>query len=474
MWVLDLIFVLFLQTVLVCCVLNRRARLLIRAPVPPSRGVLSSKRDRISESTDDVVDTEPKVHTLQLTSLPVEILAHVICVLDASTSDDTTPEDCYNRDMWDVRRQLRRLRTFERQWRTTTALRSTCTCTHAAVRVWMRTVRYAPFHEFTDNSQKRCKLTLAAIVASAHLFVNLHSVSFRGWNIDDFEITKFVEALGRGAHCKFKDANPLLRHLDVSQTNVGDAGLWAIATNCPHLVSLDVSCTKITDLGLECVAIAVPRVCVELEHLSVSTAASGIGLACLARNCARLVSVRAGTLTESIAVDLVESCERRLTHLEFGTLQPSGMSDATMKQVASTCPHLHSLKIFAYGCLPRTNDAAIISISRHCSLLHTVRLDCDSSTDVGICALARGCPNLEDVCLVETWSHNLTDASVEALVRACRKLRVLNVHTLALLTDTSVVALVACDCLTHVFLPNNVSEHAVESLRRTKPQLVLA
>jgi len=48
------------------------------------------------------------------------------------------------------------------------------------------------------------------------------------------------------------------------------------------------------------------------------------------------------------------------------------------------------------------------------------------------------------------------------------------VHTLALLTDTSVVALVACDCLTHVFLSFNVSEHAVESLRRTRPQLVLA
>jgi hypothetical protein len=187
----------------------------------------------------------------------------------------------------------------------------------------------------------------------------------------------------------------------------------------------------------------------------------------------RLQSVRAGMLTEAVAIGVASLCGARLHHLEFHTYA-LGMCDAGVERIVAQCPQLRTLIIFTRG-MACTSAAAVCSVARHCPLLRTVVLDLDPMTDDAIDALARSCPQLAYVCLVEVESHYLTDASVQVLVRQCRTLTTLDVRRCALLTDASTVAIAryGSPCLTHVYFPSHISADAIDAVRRVRPHLCM-
>lgn len=453
------------------------------------------------------------VASVHFVDLPTEILVHVINVIDNSSSSAAGAPHvaiCSTLSSLCIP-NVQCCNTFERQWRTMVQYRSVCKSTRVAAEMWLRSVVCAHFNKFAWASRTRS--ALSSILSAAHLLTSVRSVSFYGWGsvVDDESITSFVKSIcvknspcrqGRGnVHLNVVTDNSrttteelstsyspnlltwaslssrtldehefsLLRDLDVSTYNVTNQGVQTIASLCPHLISLCLRDTMVNDNGLEAIASS----CADLEHISVNYCdwLGGRGLVSIAHKCTRLKSVRAGMLTESIAVGIVEHCGHRLQYLEFHTFA-LGLRDSGVEKIATQCPQLRTLIIHTRG-MACTTDAAVYSIARHCPLLHTAVLDFDPMSDDAIEALARGCPNLEYLRIVEIKAHYLTNASICAIVRTCRRLVTLDVRYCVLLTDVSMNAIAhhSTSNLKHVFLPSTITDDAIELVKRTCPHL---
>lgn len=185
------------------------------------------------------------------------------------------------------------------------------------------------------------------------------------------------------------------------------ASLRALFQYCPKLTNLDIyiNSTAAADLADEPVLNApFPT----LTRLSVQ----GGGLADRALRdiftyCANLREVQlrnSNQATDNNVQLLLCHC----THLSTFTLWGcTGMSPDGVLYVASHCP---SLKVLILGSMP-VNDEVLIALSQHCLNLRMLLLQsCNSGpiTEVGVRALAEGCPGLTHLSILGNIAKPLT------------------------------------------------------------------
>jgi len=107
----------------------------------------------------------------------------------------------------------------------------------------------------------------------------------------------------------------------------------------------------------------------------------------------------------------------------------TAVTDKSIVGVANLCPNIEELNL--YGC-SKISDQSLETLCRKCHLLRVLDLSmCQGLTDHGLKYLAL-CRDLESLQLYDCIG--ITSVSLDAIVKNCRKLRILNCYGLDKLT----------------------------------------
>ena len=97
------------------------------------------------------------------------------------------------------------------------------------------------------------------------------------------------------------------------------------------------------------------------------------------------------------------------------------VTDIGISALAHGCPLLRSINL---DCCDNITDIGLLALADSCPLLDNISLsECNRITDVGVSAIAHGCPFLTSIFL--DCDENVTVISISALALNCRCLRVL-------------------------------------------------
>ncbi len=215
--------------------------------------------------------------------------------------------------------------------------------------------------------------------------------------------------------CRALALSPRLRTLELYDVGEGGGhgGLRALLAGCVLLESLALGSTAWPD---DAAAVAVGATCPRLRELRVCSATGVTGLSALARGCPlleRLCLEACLPDSDATLAALAVACPRLHTVDVAGAL-----SDAAFVALVSACPLLRALRIS--GCEGVTNTT-LVAVGAHATKLnHLCVQGCRGVTDEGMCAVARGCPQLRTISLARTGA---TDVSIWAMATMCRELR---------------------------------------------------
>jgi hypothetical protein len=193
-----------------------------------------------------------------------------------------------------------------------------------------------------------------------------------------------------------------------------DGIVYAVAAHCPCLRRVDVSLSKSVQRALN----ALTSSCPEVEHVVVN---GGTGVL---DNCHTFIRWR------------------RLRYLELANVK---MTNRALVEIGKSCPHLKHLCIYA------------------------VRTDASEVGNVGVAALAQGCPKLLHLRL--SW-RSIGDGGVVAVAEHCRSLTHLDLSD-STVADVGILA-VARHCSQLVFLNitgTSVTNVAVSAIATSLPLL---
>eukprot|EP00899_Mesostigma_viride_P018928 jgi/Mesvir1/27036/Mv20735-RA.1 len=223
-----------------------------------------------------------------------------------------------------------------------------------------------------------------------------------------------------------------LEQLVVTRTKVTDAGITAIARRCTKLRHLDVqSCSYVTDAGISEVAAHCPR----LQHLGVQGLlhVTDISIIAVAEACPGLIGL---DISACIAMSAhgMRVLADRCRELERVDVANSQISSAGLQELASRCARLRHLN--ARDSTSFDDDVAIALGSNCPDLRHLAVGRMRGLTDAGIIALAKGCPLLEHLCIL-SCAH-VTDAGMSAVAIHCPRLRHLELWDCRDVTDASI------------------------------------
>jgi F-box and leucine-rich repeat protein 2/20 len=266
--------------------------------------------------------------------------------------------------------------------------------------------------------------------------------------------------------------NKLLHTLDLSGSDITDAGLLMIAQGCPQLKDITLSyCKEISDKGLLALTVNLPGM--TSIDLWLTSHMTHVGVTAIAERCPALVKISifagcrgtAGSVTindairaiawgcpklqtisisrdwrlsdESVAL-LAERCkELRSVRLH----ECNVVTDGAIRAIANSCPDLEKLDVS--GCLTtedgtfshfsRITDESFIIVGQKCSKLMDFSIAYNDVTDVGIAALARGCPQLRSFS-----AHGcplISGDGMMALSHGCKELRTIDLCYCGRITD---------------------------------------
>lgn len=264
---------------------------------------------------------------------------------------------------------------------------------------------------------------------------------------------------------------PQLRVLDIRDCPlVTDDGLTLIAFGCPQLQTLDLEgCQRVTDHGLQILSENLTgllelslsemsdkvtewgiRPLIEasknLTTLRLRKVANDMCLASVACQCRQLqeIDISDSQAVSDLGLELLSGCQWLLVFRAENCLALTGagvqtlawgcqylqlvdmsgctaLCDAGLSGLGSKCRQLQQLDLCR---CTRISDAGICSLA-NCTLLHGLVLShCISVTDIGVEALAAGCPELEELNLFQT---DISNASLFALAEKCPKIHTLNI-----------------------------------------------
>jgi hypothetical protein len=265
------------------------------------------------------------------------------------------------------------------------------------------------------------------------------------------------------------------------QTGLTDDSIVALATHCPQLEnivmsglrvrvdSLDATQSTLTDLSVR--ALAAHFTQLDRATFDNCDRMSTDCVLAVAEHCPRLRLVE---FRNSVTVGDLRLCAEandsgihsRIHSCEFTRVPsaPGVLAVADMEVLARACPLLTNLTVDPYPSSPssRVTTGAIAAITQGCPLLECVSIgNCEDST-LCVASLLQHCPKITRATVGDiSWTVNnswaisasidvrgndATDASVEAIARACPAVAELTVKDGAQLTDHALVA-VSTHCI---------------------------
>ena len=259
--------------------------------------------------------------------------------------------------------------------------------------------------------------------------------------------------------------NKFLHTLGLTNSKVTDAGLLMIAQGCPQLKDITLrNCKMISDEGLLALAVHLPGMtsidlCLtsNMTHVGIFTIAElrpalvkiSIIAGCqstssavelnksiwaIARGCPKLRTIsilRSSWLSNESVAFLAKRCKKlrtvKLYECDF-------ITDEAIKAIANSCPDLYELYIegrLSYDSdatphISRITDESFIIVGQKCSKLLYFFISHHNVTDIGIAALARGCPQLRRFSAHHCPS--ISTAGMIALTHGCRELRTITLY----------------------------------------------
>jgi hypothetical protein len=203
-------------------------------------------------------------------------------------------------------------------------------------------------------------------------------------------------------NCNFADkiileASVFWVNLNLDLSNITDASLIFLVSNCAHLHSISVNCCdKLTDVGITHVAKTIND---RLFLLDITY-------------CDRI--------TNTSLIAIAEHCPN-IRNLSVGFLKL--VTSEYFINLFTKCKMLTSLYVReGHNSKPVTNDDVIITVGKHCTQLTTVNLRTNKIiSDVGIEALCAGCPLITNLDL-----NSMTNITLQSIVIIANKLHHLN------------------------------------------------
>ena len=139
---------------------------------------------------------------------------------------------------------------------------------------------------------------------------------------------------------------------------------------------------------------------------------------------------------------LLRSSECCPGFLKSLSIRSTSITDAAVSAVARNCPDLEELQAEN----SQVTDESIISLAKHCAHLAHLDLDDTGITVASVLAIARRAPNLHEL-WVNAQNCILTDEALYALGRGCKNLQTLQIFNAteseAHITRAAVDALIA-------------------------------
>ncbi|CAG8806102.1 18369_t:CDS:2, partial [Dentiscutata erythropus] len=189
--------------------------------------------------------------------------------------------------------------------------------------------------------------------------------------------------------------------------NMKDTTLCKIANSCPNLQYLKLKSYKLSDISLKKVA----HLCTNLRYLKLKYNEH---------------------ITDTSIVLIGQNC----SYLEYLGLWGANITDASLKQIAESCPKLHTLRLI--DCEKITDQGVYAIASAYPNMQKYVLDDCGEITDISVKKIAQSNPNLKYLNL--NWCHLVSDDSICAIARSCPKLEQLYLENCDI-TDVSMSAL---------------------------------
>lgn len=220
---------------------------------------------------------------------------------------------------------------------------------------------------------------------------------------------------------------------------VTNSTIQEICVMQPRMLSLNVcECEELTDASLLCLA----RHCPELEALLAHgiPGFTRVGLRALALGCPRVATLELSRCA-SLDDDALNAIAASLPNLKQLVVEDcAGVTDDGLAVLASGCRHMTRVDVSGCPRVGEFGDRALLALGRYCQDL--VRLDmfgCAHVQDAGIIAVARGCPQLEE--LRVTGCRELSGKALSKLAR-CRNLRDLSIAGCERVKDADLCRLV--------------------------------
>ncbi|KAK6943214.1 Leucine-rich repeat [Dillenia turbinata] len=256
-----------------------------------------------------------------------------------------------------------------------------------------------------------------------------------------------------------------LRELSLSKClGVSDEGLSTLVTKHKDLRKLDITCCrKITHVSIahitnSCTSLAslkmescilVPREafvligqrCLLLEELDLTdNEIDDEGLKSISR-CSKLSTLKLGiclNITEE-GLSHVGLCCTKLVELDL--YRSVGISDVGILAIARGCPGLEIINVAYCG---KVTDHSLMSLAK-CPRLNTLEIrGCPLVTSLGLTAIAVGCKQLSKLDIKKCY--NINDAGMIPLAHFAQNLRQINL-SYSSVTDVGLLSLASISCL---------------------------
>eukprot|EP00047_Mylnosiga_fluctuans_P015433 m.46247 g.46247 ORF g.46247 m.46247 type:complete len:453 (+) comp5917_c0_seq1:57-1415(+) len=156
----------------------------------------------------------------------------------------------------------------------------------------------------------------------------------------------------------------------------------------------------------------------------------------------RALSIPNCDITDDHLVHVISHASSQLIHIDLTGL---AVTDRVLQCIAATCPDLAQLNL---RMMTRITDDGVLAIVRSCRKLKILNVAWSGLTSAGIRQLVTSLPELVEVDLSGS-GDNLTDDDILALTVTCKKLQVIEISDCYALTDTAVQHMI--DNCAHLF-----------------------
>ncbi|XP_008796478.2 F-box protein At1g47056-like [Phoenix dactylifera] len=362
------------------------------------------------------------------------------------------------------------------------------------------------FHSLGSGDRKRCSLVCRRWLAVEGQSRHRLALDARAALLDP------APAL----FARFDAVTKLALKCDRRSESIGDDALAIIAARCPKLSRLKLrACRQLTDRGMAALAASCPA----LRKLSCASCTFGpAGIAAVLLSCPLLEDLsikRLRGLTDAAdpvgppSSALRSICLKELYNAQcfapliagspnlrsLKILRCSGDWDLLLEEIAGRVPgifevHLEKIQVSDRGLfalsscpdlevlhivkVPECTDAGVTAIADKCRLLRKIHIDgwrTNRIGDLGLIAIARGCPNLQELVLIGV---NPTVLSLEPIASICRGLERLALCGCETIGDAEISCIAAkCAALKKLCIKGcPVSDRGMEALADGCPSLV--